>query len=42
MNANFGIVAPLTYKVKGGKKARNEEIAKRALSVIENLKGKII
>lgn len=42
MNANFGIVAPLTYKVKGGKKTRNEEIAKRALSVIENLKGKII
>ncbi len=42
MNANFGIVAPLTYKVKGGKKARNEEIAKRALSVIETIKEKII
>ncbi len=42
MNANFGIVAPLTYKVKGGKKARNEEIAKRALFVIENLKEQII
>ena len=28
MNANFGIVAPLEYKVKGGKKARNEEIAR--------------
>ena len=41
MNANFGIVAPLTYKVKGGKKARNEEIAKRALNVIEQIKGKI-
>ncbi len=39
MNANFGIVAPLSYKVKGGKKARNEEIAKRALSVIEKIKG---
>ena len=42
MNANFGIVAPLAYKVKGGKKARNEEIAKRALSVIEKIKEKII
>ena len=42
MNANFGIVAPLAYKVKGGKKARNEEIAKRALSVIEEIKDKII
>ena len=42
MNANFGIVSPLSYKVKGGKKARNEEIAKRALSVIEEIKGRII
>ncbi len=38
MNANFGIVAPLDRKVKGGKKARNEEIAKRALQTIEELK----
>lgn len=42
MNANFGIVAPLDYKVKGGKKARNEEIAKRALSTIDLLKGEIL
>ncbi len=42
MNANFGIVAPLDYKVKGGKKARNEEIAKRALSTIKELKGEIL
>ena len=42
MNANFGIVAPLTYKVKGGKKFRNEEIAKRALSKIESLKSEIL
>ena len=42
MNANFGIVAPLDRKVKGGKKARNEEIAKRALSTIELLKGEIL
>ena len=42
MNANFGIVAPLDYKVKGGKKARNEEIAKRALFTIEAMKGDIL
>ena len=42
MNANFGIVAPLEYKVKGGKKARNEEIAKRALNIIEQMKGEIL
>lgn len=41
MNANFGIVAPLGYKVKGGKKARNEEIAKRAISKIKSLKEEI-
>ena len=41
MNANFGIVAPLDYKVKGGKKARNEEIAKRALAHIDELKKHI-
>ena len=39
MNANFGIVSPLGYKVKGGKKVRNAEIAKRALEAIEKLKG---
>ena len=42
MNANFGIVAPLGYKVKGGKKFRNEEIAKRALFKIESLKSEIL
>ena len=41
MNANFGIVAPLNYKVKGGKKARNEEIAKRAIQKIKSLKSEI-
>ncbi len=41
MNANFGIVAPLGYKVKGGKKARNEEIAKRAIEKIKSLKSEI-
>ena len=41
MNANFGIVAPLEYKVKGGKKFRNQEIANRALNKIEQLKGEI-
>ena len=42
MNANFGIVSRLSYKVKGGKKARNEEIAKRALLVIKSIKERIL
>ncbi len=35
MNANFGIIAPLEYKVKGGKRARNEEYARRSLERIK-------
>jgi hypothetical protein len=34
MNANFGIVEPLGYRVKGGKVAKYEVIAKRALEEI--------
>lgn len=34
MNANFGLVRPLDTRVKGGKKARNEAIAARALDYV--------
>ncbi|MBQ8402405.1 MAG: FAD-dependent oxidoreductase, partial [Clostridia bacterium] len=34
MNANFGIVPPLGKKVRGGKRARNEALAQRALEAI--------
>lgn len=34
MNANFGLVRSLDQKVKGGKRARNEAIAKRALDYV--------
>ena len=37
MNANFGIVAPLGYRVKGGKTAKNEKIAERALARIDEI-----
>ena len=37
MNANFGIVEPLGYRVKGGKTAKNEELAKRALEALETV-----
>ncbi len=33
MNANFGIVPPLGYRVKGGKSAKNEKLAERALEL---------
>lgn len=37
MNANFGIVEPLGYRVKGGKTAKNEELAKRALEALSKI-----
>lgn len=38
MNANFGIVEPLGFRVKGGKALKNEAISKRALETVEELK----
>ncbi len=35
MNANFGLVPPLGYRVKGGKVAKNEKIAARALECLQ-------
>jgi methylenetetrahydrofolate--tRNA-(uracil-5-)-methyltransferase len=35
MNANFGIIAPLDRKIKGGKKFRNEAYAVRSLEIID-------
>ncbi len=40
MNANFGLVKSLDVKVKGGKKARNEYIANRALCYVREKAGK--
>ena len=34
MNANFGIIAPLDKKIKGGKRNRNEAYAERSLEII--------
>ena len=36
MNANFGIIEPLGYKVKGGKVAKYEVIAARALDALDD------
>ena len=38
MNVNFGIMAPLGMKVKGGKAVRNQKISERALETIEEIK----
>ena len=41
MNANFGIVSPLPERVRGGKIARYEVVAKRALDAVEQLKSEL-
>ena len=37
MNANFGVIPQLGFKVKGGKKYRNEAMANRALETAEQV-----
>ncbi len=37
MNANFGIVPLLGYRVKGGKSAKNEKLSERALEALESM-----
>jgi len=39
MNANFGLVAPLGRKVKGGKAARNLALAERSLAYLDELQA---
>ncbi len=39
MNANFGIIAPPTDKVRGGKKKRFEYYAERSLSYVSSVTG---
>lgn len=41
MNANFGIIAPLEHRVKGGKVAKYEAVADRSLGIIDSYKEKI-
>ena len=36
MNANFGIIPLLGYRVKGGKMAKYEKYAERALDSLQN------
>ncbi len=37
MNANFGIIAPLGYRVRGGKVAKYEVVADRALTALSEI-----
>lgn len=37
MNANFGLLPQLGYKVKGGKKGRNDAFAQRAVETVDKM-----
>ncbi|MBQ5808450.1 MAG: methylenetetrahydrofolate--tRNA-(uracil(54)-C(5))-methyltransferase (FADH(2)-oxidizing) TrmFO [Clostridia bacterium] len=41
MNVNFGIIAPLDKRVKGGKKAKNEALAARALEIVDGIAAEL-
>ena len=41
MNANFGIIEPLPARVKGGKVAKNQALADRALALIDVLRDNL-
>ena len=41
MNASFGLISPLEKKVKGGKRARNDEYANRSVLTVEELKVRL-
>lgn len=42
MNANFGIMDPLGYKVKGGKQEKNRQISARALLSIDAIAKELL
>ena len=41
MNASFGLLSPLEKRVKGGKRARNDEYANRSLIAVDDLGNRI-
>ncbi|MBE6641460.1 MAG: methylenetetrahydrofolate--tRNA-(uracil(54)-C(5))-methyltransferase (FADH(2)-oxidizing) TrmFO [Ruminococcaceae bacterium] len=41
MNVNFGIIAPLEKRVKGGKKAKNEALAARAFEIVDGIAAEL-
>ena len=42
MNINFGIIAPLGYRVKGGKRNKNTELSRRSLEIIDHLREEVL
>ena len=42
MNINFGIISPLGYRVKGGKRNKNTELSRRSLEIIDHLREEVL
>ena len=42
MNINFGIISPLGYRVKGGKRNKNTELSRRSLEIIDGLREEVL
>ena len=42
MNVNFGIMPPLGYRIKGGKRVKNAALAERALGRIDALREAVL
>lgn len=41
MNANFGILPPLSHKVKGGKRGRNDAYVARSLEILKTIREEL-
>ena len=42
MNINFGIISPLGYRVKGGKRNKNMELSRRSLEIIDSIQEEVL
>ena len=42
MNVNFGIMPPLGYRIKGGKRVKNAALAARSLEKIDELREAVL
>ena len=42
MNINFGIISPLGYRVKGGKRNKNTELSRRSLEIIDSIREEVL
>ena len=42
MNVNFGIMPPLGYRIKGGKRVKNAQLAARSLEKIDAMREDLL